>query len=197
MTQQIQSDSLRIDFAKDFSIDGLFIFKESTKVCADGEQTIVIRTHNAVSDPMVLQKIDSVDHKDDAIQLNFSDTNNEYSASVQFTKSAKGVLAKVTVDAPRPIWLVEWQLNGFDFEEILVPALGGQSISNEMPIGNTLSYKYPFWWNSQFVIGKTKKGGLIFRSEDESNDLKLLRVCLLYTSPSPRDRTRSRMPSSA
>ena len=25
----------------------------------------------------------------------------------------------------------------------------------------------------------------------------LVRVCLLYTSPSPRDRTRSRMPSSA
>ena len=25
----------------------------------------------------------------------------------------------------------------------------------------------------------------------------LLRICLLYTSPSPRDRTRSRMPSSA
>ena len=26
---------------------------------------------------------------------------------------------------------------------------------------------------------------------------KLLSICLLYTSPSPRDRTRSRMPSSA
>ena len=26
---------------------------------------------------------------------------------------------------------------------------------------------------------------------------KLSRICLLYTSPSPRDRTRSRMPSSA
>jgi len=26
---------------------------------------------------------------------------------------------------------------------------------------------------------------------------KLHRICLLYTSPSPRDRTRSRMPSSA
>ena len=25
----------------------------------------------------------------------------------------------------------------------------------------------------------------------------LIRICLLYTSPSPRDRTRSRMPSSA
>ena len=29
---------------------------------------------------------------------------------------------------------------------------------------------------------------------DETEDIKL---CLLYTSPSPRDRTRSRMPSSA
>ena len=29
------------------------------------------------------------------------------------------------------------------------------------------------------------------------NQLELARICLLYTSPSPRDRTRSRMPSSA
>ena len=28
-------------------------------------------------------------------------------------------------------------------------------------------------------------------------DLGMVKVCLLYTSPSPRDRTRSRMPSSA
>jgi len=28
-------------------------------------------------------------------------------------------------------------------------------------------------------------------------DGKVVKVCLLYTSPSPRDRTRSRMPSSA
>jgi len=27
--------------------------------------------------------------------------------------------------------------------------------------------------------------------------VKLVEICLLYTSPSPRDRTRSRMPSSA
>ena len=31
----------------------------------------------------------------------------------------------------------------------------------------------------------------------ESNQFEALRTCLLYTSPSPRDRTRSRMPSSA
>ena len=32
---------------------------------------------------------------------------------------------------------------------------------------------------------------------DEYRDLELNLNCLLYTSPSPRDRTRSRMPSSA
>ena len=33
--------------------------------------------------------------------------------------------------------------------------------------------------------------------ESVYKDNQLLRTCLLYTSPSPRDRTRSRMPSSA
>ena len=32
---------------------------------------------------------------------------------------------------------------------------------------------------------------------DLDKDIELLRNCLLYTSPSPRDRVRSRMPSSA
>ena len=32
---------------------------------------------------------------------------------------------------------------------------------------------------------------------DISQDIYWLHICLLYTSPSPRDRTRSRMPSSA
>ena len=31
----------------------------------------------------------------------------------------------------------------------------------------------------------------------EAPDLEPMIICLLYTSPSPRDRTRSRMPSSA
>ena len=34
--------------------------------------------------------------------------------------------------------------------------------------------------------------GFSFKDQQESNN-----ICLLYTSPSPRDRTRSRMPSSA
>ena len=50
------------------------------------------------------------------------------------------------------------------------------------------------------VIKVNKKRGNIVLSrkallEEENAEKK--KVCLLYTSPSPRDRTRSRMPSSA
>ena len=42
---------------------------------------------------------------------------------------------------------------------------------------------------------ETDDGGRILKDFELSNDD--CRCCLLYTSPSPRDRTRSRMPSSA
>ena len=53
--------------------------------------------------------------------------------------------------------------------------------------------------------GAAPKAGEIFRSEGHARSLRLIAKsrgkafydCLLYTSPSPRDRTRSRMPSSA
>ena len=45
-----------------------------------------------------------------------------------------------------------------------------------------------------FVV---KYGGSFMDSPDEAVRTGVARDCLLYTSPSPRDRTRSRMPSSA
>ena len=37
----------------------------------------------------------------------------------------------------------------------------------------------------------------IWLKDSEMDGIEILKSCLLYTSPSPRDRTRSRMPSSA
>ena len=46
--------------------------------------------------------------------------------------------------------------------------------------------------NLSYLIKKNKKGSYIhFKIKGKGN------VCLLYTSPSPRDRQKSRMPSSA
>ena len=47
---------------------------------------------------------------------------------------------------------------------------------------------------------KKKSKGVTLDTELEADDLKALdqtHPCLLYTSPSPRDRQKSRMPSSA
>ena len=60
--------------------------------------------------------------------------------------------------------------------------------------------------NARSVKGIINKGGTILktaRSDDFRTEkgrkkaFEVLSNCLLYTSPSPRDRTRSRMPSSA
>ena len=42
------------------------------------------------------------------------------------------------------------------------------------------------------VIDRSK-----LKKNDDNNTLREINICLLYTSPSPRDRQKSRMPSSA
>ena len=49
--------------------------------------------------------------------------------------------------------------------------------------------------HNRHVVTRLEKLGAIF--VDELDECPDHRPCLLYTSPSPRDRTRSRMPSSA
>ncbi|MCB0731812.1 MAG: hypothetical protein KDC88_12330 [Ignavibacteriae bacterium] len=173
---EILSNSLRIQFSKANSIDGLFILPKSTKVCADGLHKIIIRTHNAVSDPVVLEKIKYEAHNDEKTELFFESDEKEYSAVIRYSKKNDGIGVHLKANSPKPIWLVELELSGFSFNEVLIPALGGQSISRNMPEGKMLSYKYPFWWNSQFFIGKVDDGGVIISSEDPSNNLKMLRV---------------------
>ena len=49
-------------------------------------------------------------------------------------------------------------------------------------------------WNE--IKEKDVKIGNLFSKLKDQNE-EIYKLCLLYTSPSPRDRTRSRMPSSA
>ena len=64
------------------------------------------------------------------------------------------------------------------------------------------------WLNRSFVKSDIQNVTLLYAAtEDDAQNAKiaelaraegiLVNACLLYTSPSPRDRTRSRMPSSA
>ena len=49
---------------------------------------------------------------------------------------------------------------------------------------------------SSYAKGSGNKSVLVEKKKNRSVDASY-NACLLYTSPSPRDRTRSRMPSSA
>ena len=55
--------------------------------------------------------------------------------------------------------------------------------------------------NFRGVLMRVELGGRVVRVLDSGqlhqSERSWVRFCLLYTSPSPRDRTRSRMPSSA
>ena len=57
-----------------------------------------------------------------------------------------------------------------------------------------LGYK---WLHSHLALFEHEKSILLFFSAFVTLDFATYWYCLLYTSPSPRDRTRSRMPSSA
>ena len=50
------------------------------------------------------------------------------------------------------------------------------------------------WKDYGLNISSKQVGFSVFKNTTEN---ALYKICLLYTSPSPRDRTRSRMPSSA
>ena len=56
-----------------------------------------------------------------------------------------------------------------------------------------VKYRHAF----DFLSRTQPESGYVVDSRDKNNVYVYLKSCLLYTSPSPRDRTRSRMPSSA
>ena len=82
--------------------------------------------------------------------------------------------------------------------------LGTQSMDHGSRIYDVAGYRLP---SVTTVLGKTKdqkflKDWTAKVGEQEATRIKNVSsargtACLLYTSPSPRDRTRSRMPSSA
>ncbi|MFZ2324344.1 MAG: DUF6259 domain-containing protein [Ignavibacteriaceae bacterium] len=124
----------------------------------------------------MITEVKNINQKENFVSFNLEDITSEFKANISITSSNDGIKFNCKVEGKKPIWLIEWKLSGLKLNEVLVPALGGQSIKNNAPIGTLLSYKYPFWWNAQFVLGPNDDGGIIIRSKDDKPELKLLRV---------------------
>ena len=80
-----------------------------------------------------------------------------------------------------------------------VPFYRGECVSLVVP---TADGEFGILANHSNAVGAVCAGELRFETAEGEHRRAavapgLFKICLLYTSPSPRDRTRSRMPSSA
>ena len=89
--------------------------------------------------------------------------------------------------------------NGGDRKEDNIPEMKVQNITFEFGVGgnNKMNSSSEILKDWNFQSEERVWGKFYNLFADNKLKLKELIVCLLYTSPSPRDRTRSRMPSSA
>lgn len=173
---ELGSNNLRLIFSENpFHIEGIFLLPSFNRICS-GLQNFIIRTPDALSDPVFLRHFDELQFDGDSLSYKLLDETGKYSVIFNIVPDDNNLKIRMNITSPVPLWLVEWKLSGFDFNEIIIPALGGQSLSDNMPEGIGLSYKYPFWWNSQFAIGMKDSEGMIIYSKDSKPELKLFRI---------------------
>ena len=87
-----------------------------------------------------------------------------------------------------------WKAEIISWIQIIVAAVAIAFVLNNFVIANS---RVPTGSMIPTIMAKTRVIGSrlsYINSDPERGDVV---ICLLYTSPSPRDRTRSRMPSSA
>ena len=76
--------------------------------------------------------------------------------------------------------------SGEDYLEAVLILQKKQGMGRSIDLARHMGFSKP---SISHAVGVLRDGGFLTMDEDG--------FCLLYTSPSPRDRTRSRMPSSA
>ncbi|MBN1465694.1 hypothetical protein JXA02_08045, partial [candidate division KSB1 bacterium] len=146
MPQTLASDKMALHLRDDPTcVAALFILPDPVSLVDQGEQALIVRTPTAASDPMI-PAAESCRRLGENLHLEFSDAR--CGASLQIAAEGESLCFSLSVRAEKPIWLAEWRLSGLLCDEMIVPALGGQALTSEMPDGVELSFKYPFWLNA-------------------------------------------------
>jgi len=143
---------------------------------ARAEHSLIIRLASRISDPVFLTRLLSVDEIDGGLRINAADAAGTCTARLEITACEEGLRFGAEVTAREPVWMAEWKITGLDLRSVVIPALGGQAIGRGMPRGTSLAYKYPFWWNAQFLVGQAERGGVWLRTMDAAPRFRLARV---------------------
>ncbi len=173
----ITSSSLRAKFGPTpASVSSLDNLSTGIRLCRGGGQSFLVRMPRAVSEPVFLDRCAWLKSDGSGIRGLMRDASGAFEASLWIVPSPHGLSFTASVKAPDPLWTFEYRLEGLDLEEVVIPALGGQSLSSSMPGGTSLTYKYPFWLNAQFVLGMSRRGGIWLRSMDTGPVFKYIRI---------------------
>jgi len=176
-TSTLSSSRLQARFGKTpCSIRSLTNLSTGTPFCRAGTQSFLIRIPGRISDPVFLTRVESTTGSGGSIRCVLTDPTTLYRVELCISRDPDGVRFDAVASGPEPLWMVEWRISGLDVKKVIVPALGGQALGKAMPAGTTLSYKYPFWWNAQFLIGETEGGGFWFRTKEVEPRFKLVRL---------------------
>jgi hypothetical protein len=143
----------------------------------DGDQAVLVRLPRRPSDPVHLGVGGRADVAAARTTARLADSTGSVTAGLTVAEDPLGLRFGLEVTAPSPIWMVEWTLRGLELDSVVVPALGGQELGAAMPAGAAVAFKYPFWWNAQFVIGRAPGGGgLMLHVRETDTRFKVLRV---------------------
>ncbi len=183
MSTTVRAERVEVAFGSAAVSGGPLVVEQVTHVpsgravCAGGAQRVLLRLPKAPADPIHLTHVSDVETADGALAFTVADDTGRFRARVRVAPDGDGLRFNLAAEAPEPIWMAEWSLAGLDLDEVVVPALGGQSLSADMPPDQSVAYKYPFWWNAQFALGEMGGGdGVWLRTRDVEPRFKVLRV---------------------
>ncbi len=175
--RRVRSSRLQLNFGgAPTSVGSIRNLATGTEICRKGALSLLVRTPRSLFDPTFLTETESFEQRDGEVRIVLADESRRYRAELVIAPTEDGLEHRLVVDAPEPIWIVEWRLTGLQLESVVLPALGGQELNRRMPADTQLTYKYPFWWNAQFALGMTRGGGIWLRSKDPRPRMSLVRV---------------------
>ncbi|HET6568892.1 MAG TPA: hypothetical protein VFG50_13070, partial [Rhodothermales bacterium] len=159
MSNTISSPTLQITFGDDPLVIEEIVHQQSgTVVCTRSEQHFLIRLPLRPSDPIFLTETSRIERAEESISFRLSDHTGAYVCNVCISAGEHGLAFQAEVAGAGPIWMLDWMVERLHVDSIVVPGLGGQVLTREMPGDRRMAYKYPFWWNAQFALAPLREG---------------------------------------
>ncbi len=182
----VESSALRleIDAEHPLEIRSIIHARSGHEVATDTRQRFLVRVPERLSEPYFLTEVMSTNVADGALSFVLSDPENNFRLACRVSSTDRGIEWTASLNAGSPTWLLEWRIEDLGVRSFVIPALGGQTLKADMPAGMSVTYKYPFWWQSQFAVGEIDdRDGIWIRTMETDPRLKVLRLARKSSAP--------------